>query len=198
MHRGVQVGLKEEEPRPTHTNNTLVCLSSLWPKTFVSFSPRRGRSEHTPDLASVRACSPPHRPSQVRQHPSSEPKPDRWKRKHRHDTEASTWHWEKWGTTRAPHSKRKRQKKEKKKTTSYSCFGPLRSAVRWSKWLFSWIEADGSFVPVCSVPGRDGWCLPGWGPSPSHLLPVRVEEPGALHRPSCDHRAHRASQPASV
>lgn len=38
---------------------------------------------------------PPSPPSQVHQHPSSEPEPDRWKRKHRHDTKASTRHQEK-------------------------------------------------------------------------------------------------------
>lgn len=141
-------------------------------------------------------CSPPL-PSQVHQHPSSEPKPDRCRRKsahtHTHTTPTQVY------DTRTSEGRRVHLIIKKQNTSSYSCFGPLRSAVQWSKWLFSWLEADKSSVPVCSVPvsrpGMDGSFL---GLSPSHLLPVRVEEPGALHRPSCDQRAHHASLPASV
>lgn len=164
-----------------------LCVLCLW----------RGRREHTPDLACVLLSVPlhsRHKCINIRPLSLSLTVVEGRAHTHTHDTNASIRHEDKWGTASAPH-----HKKKNKNTSSYSCFGPLRSAVQWSKWLFSWLEADKSSVPVCSVPvsrpGMDGSFL---GLSPSHLLPVRVEEPGALHRPSCDQRAHHASLPASV
>lgn len=161
-----------------------LCVFSLW----------RGRSEHTPDLASVHLSAPLHlRHRCISILPLSL---SQTVLKGSTDTTPMQVHDTRKSEGRRVHLLRK---KHNKNTTSYSCFGPLRSVVRWSKWVFFWLEEDKSFVPVCSVPvnhlGTEGTFL---GLSPSHLLPVRVEEPGALHRPSCDHRAHRASLPASV
>lgn len=185
----------------SHKQHTCVFVLSLTQDPCVLFSPTRQKRTHPWSGVCACICSspppPPHRHKCINILPpsrsltagkgSTDTTPKR-----AHDTR------KKWGTARAPHSKTKRRKLKTKNTTSYSCFGPLRSAVRWSKWLFSWFEADGSFCTRLLCPWK-GWTVPSRvGPSPSHLLPVRVEEPGALHRPSCDHRANRASQPASV
>lgn len=132
-------------------------------------------------------CSPPA-PSQVHLRPSSEPKPDRFKRKHRHDTNASTRHEEEWGMAIASHSK-----KTKKTPTTTTKKSPLKDnflLVLWSTkkcyavikmvlfLIRSWWLLCTSLLCPCK-PSRDGWYFPGTIPQ----APLACPSGGARRSP---------------